>query len=138
MGTAGDTMARPGRGNTLAGDRTKEVQQKDLKEMMEPGKSDVCIAKEEEKEKRTSRNVAVCGVDEAKGPVETQLGRGIRGVVGGEGTVYDISPKSAFDDPERVVMLVVHEKDGQIRTDCKPEALKQKRGKKRKPHVEVH
>jgi hypothetical protein len=44
--------------------------------------------------------------------------------VGGEGTVYDISPESAFDDPERVVMLVVHEKDGQIRTDCKPEALK--------------
>jgi len=57
--------------------------------------------------------------------------------VGGEGTVYDISPEGAFDDPERVVMLVVHEKDGQIRTDCKPEALKQK-SKKRKPHAEVH
>jgi hypothetical protein len=35
-----------------------------------------CIAKEEE-EKRTSRDVAVRGVDEAKGPIETQLGRGI-------------------------------------------------------------
>jgi hypothetical protein len=68
--------------------------------------------------------VAVRGVDEAKGASETQLGGGIRGVVGGEGTVYDISPESAFDDPERVVMLVVHEKDGQIRTDRKPESLK--------------
>ena len=44
--------------------------------------------------------------------------------MGGEGTVYDISPERAFDDPERVVMLVVHEKDGQIRTDCKPKTLK--------------
>lgn len=44
--------------------------------------------------------------------------------MGGKGTVYDISLESAFDDPERVVMLVVHEKDGQIRTDRKPEALK--------------
>ena len=42
----------------------------------------------------------------------------------GECAVYDISPGSAFDDPERVVMLVVHEKDGQIRTDRKTEALK--------------
>jgi hypothetical protein len=50
--------------------------------------------------------------------------------VGGEGTVYHISPESAFDDPERVVMLVVHEKDGQIRTDCKPEALKAKEEEK--------
>ena len=43
--------------------------------------------------------------------------------MGGEGAVYDISPESAFDDPERVVILVIHEKDGQIRTDRKPEAL---------------
>ena len=50
--------------------------------------------------------------------------------MGGEGAVYDISPESAFDDPERVVMFVVHEKDGQIRTDRKPEALKH--------HGEVH
>jgi hypothetical protein len=56
--------------------------------------------------------------------------------VGGEGTVYHISPESAFDDPERVVMLVVHEKDGQIRTDCKPEALKVKEEEKQ-PHGEV-
>jgi len=76
MGMAGETMARQDRGNTLAGDRTKEVQQEDSKEMMKPGKRNVCIAKEE-KEKRTSRDVAVCGIDEAKGPVETHLGRGI-------------------------------------------------------------
>ena len=44
--------------------------------------------------------------------------------MGGEGTVYEIGPETTFDDPERVVVLVVHEKDGQIRTDCKPEALK--------------
>ena len=49
--------------------------------------------------------------------------------------MHEISPESTFDDPERVVMFVVHEKDGQIRTDCKPEALKYK--KKRKPHGEV-
>lgn len=53
--------------------------------------------------------------------------------MGGEGTVYDISPESTFDDTERVVMLVVHEKDGQIRTDCKPEALTQT--KMRMSHV---
>jgi len=44
--------------------------------------------------------------------------------VGREGTVYDISPDGTFDDSERVVMLVVHEKNGQIRTDCKTKALK--------------
>ena len=41
---------------------------------MKDGKKE-CIAKEEEK--RTSRDVAVRGIDEAKGPIETQLGRGI-------------------------------------------------------------
>jgi hypothetical protein len=43
--------------------------------------------------------------------------------VGGENPVYDISLEATFDNPERVVMLVVHEKDGQIRTDCKTKAL---------------
>lgn len=46
--------------------------------------------------------------------------------MGGEGTVYDISLESAFDDPERVVILVVDEKNGQIRTDCKPETQKER------------
>lgn len=44
--------------------------------------------------------------------------------MGGEDPVYDISLETTFDDAERVVMLVVHEKDGQIRTDCETEALK--------------
>jgi hypothetical protein len=35
------------------------------------------LSRKEEKEKRTSRDVAVRGIDEAKGPRETQLGRGI-------------------------------------------------------------
>jgi len=68
--------------------------------------------------------VTVRSVDEAEGPRETQLGRGVGGVVSCEGTVYDISIEGTFDDPERVVMFVIHEKDGQIRTDCKTEALK--------------
>lgn len=41
----------------------------------------------------------------------------------GENPVHNISLEATFDNPERVVMLVVHEKDGQIRTDCKTEAL---------------
>jgi hypothetical protein len=46
--------------------------------------------------------------------------------VGGEDPVYDINLEATIDDPERVVMLVVHEKDGQIRTNCKTEALSRK------------
>lgn len=47
--------------------------------------------------------------------------------MGGEDAVHDISLEATLDDPERVVVLVVHEKDGQIRADCKTEALS-KRG----------
>jgi hypothetical protein len=47
MGTAGDTMAMMGRGNTLAGDRDRtKVQQKGFRKMKN-GKRNVCIAKEE-------------------------------------------------------------------------------------------
>jgi hypothetical protein len=94
-----------------------------------------CIAREK-KRRRTSRDVTVRSVDEAEGPRETQLGRGIGGVVSCKGTVYDISIKGTFDDSERVVMLVIHEKDGQIRTDCKTEALKYEQ--KKKPHGKAH
>jgi hypothetical protein len=79
---------------------------------------------EEEGERPTSRDVTVRSVDEAEGARETQLGRGIRGVVGGEDPVHDIRLETTLDDPERVVMLVVHEENGQIRTDCETEALK--------------
>jgi hypothetical protein len=54
--------------------------------------------------------------------------------VGGEDAVHDISLEAALDDPERVVVLVVHEKDGQIRTNCKTEALN-KRGNLHGKHI---
>lgn len=54
--------------------------------------------------------------------------------MGGEDAVHDISLEATLDEPERVVMLVVHEKDGQIRADCKTEALS-KRGSL---HGEAH
>ena len=54
--------------------------------------------------------------------------------MGGEDAVHDISFEAAVDDPERVVMLVIHEKDGQIRTDCKTEAL----SRRESLHGEAH
>ena len=61
---------------------------------------------------QTSRDVAVRGVEESESPCETRLGRGIRRVEGGERPVYDFGTKTKLDDAERVVVLVVHKKDG--------------------------
>ena len=54
----------------------------------------------------------------------------------GEDAVHDISFKAAVDDPQRVVMLVIHEKDGQIRADCKTEALS-RRGSLHGKHISL-
>lgn len=75
----------------------------------------------------SSRDVAVRGIDKSKGPCETRLGRRIRRVVGGEHPVYDVGPKTTLDDAERVVVLVVHKKDGYVRTDRKTKALDKNR-----------
>jgi hypothetical protein len=55
--------------------------------------------------------------------------------VGGEDAVHDISLEATVDDPERVVMLVIHEKDGQIRADCKTEALSRRGGLHEEAHL---
>ncbi len=55
--------------------------------------------------------MTIRGVDEPEGPCETKLGRGIRGIRGGEDPVHDICREATLDDAERVVMFVVHEKD---------------------------
>lgn len=65
-----------------------------------------------EEEKPTSRDVTIRGIDEPEGPRETKLGRGIRGVRGGENPVYEICFEATFDDAKRVVVIVVHEQDG--------------------------
>jgi hypothetical protein len=62
-------------------------------------------------ERPTSRHVTVCGIDEPKGPRETKLGRGICSIRGGEDSMNDISIEATLDDAERVVILVVDEKD---------------------------
>ena len=62
-------------------------------------------------------------IDEPEGPPETNLGRGVRGVRGGEDPVYDVRHETALDDAKRGVMFVVHEKDRQVGTDRKTEAL---------------
>jgi hypothetical protein len=56
--------------------------------------------------------VTVRGIDESEGSGESKLGRGIRGVMGDKGPVYDISLEAAFDDAQRAVALVIHKKDG--------------------------
>jgi hypothetical protein len=56
--------------------------------------------------------VTVRGIDESEGSGELKLGRGIRGVMGEKGPVYDISLEAAFDHAQRAVVLVIHEKDG--------------------------
>jgi hypothetical protein len=66
----------------------------------------------EERRKPTPRDVTVRGIDESEGPGELKLGRGIRGVMGDKGPVYDISLEAAFDDAQRAVVFVVHKKNG--------------------------
>ena len=56
--------------------------------------------------------MTVRGIDKPEGPVETKVGREIRRVVGGERPMYDIGLECTFDDAERVIVLVVYEKDG--------------------------
>lgn len=58
--------------------------------------------------------MTISGIDKSEGPSETKLGRGIRCIVDGECSMYDVGPESTFDDAKRVVVLVVYEKDGDI------------------------
>jgi len=74
-------------------------------------------------ERPTSRDVTVRGIDKSEGSRETKLGRGIGGVRGSKNPVYDVSLEGALDDAKRGVMVVVHEKDRKVGTDCKTEAL---------------
>jgi hypothetical protein len=67
--------------------------------------------------------VAIRGIDESKSPCETGLGRGIRRVEGGERPVYNVRPKTTLNNAERIVVLVVHKKDGYVRTDGKTKTL---------------
>lgn len=67
--------------------------------------------------------MAIRRIDKSKSPCETGLGRGIRYVERGERPVYDVGPQTTLDDAERVVLLVVHEKDGDIRADRKAKTL---------------
>jgi len=67
--------------------------------------------------------VVVCDIYKSEGPRETELGRGIRGIGGGEGPVHEIGLEGALEAADRVVMFVIYEEDGQIRTDCEAKTL---------------
>ncbi len=68
--------------------------------------------------------MAVRGINECESPRKTRLGRGVRGIVGGERPVYYVFRSNVTrDGAERGVVLVVHEEDGHIRTDGKTETL---------------
>jgi hypothetical protein len=71
--------------------------------------------------------VTVRGIDKPEGSRETKLGCGIGGVRGSENPVYDVRLEGALDDTKRGVMVVVHKKDRKVGTDCKAEALDERR-----------